>query len=254
MATSGNKLPGVHGQPSGLGKCSKLWIKYSSVMGIKCFYWNHVYFLSLAFQSGNIFTGVSSIHNADAFVSRHSDIGIFILFSEPTTLFQLMGIVLAFLILPLAGREPIQFDLSGKKALSGIKWGLFLFVAYGITDFMFKIQAEFIPSTEPKAFMTGIFATALVLSLPYLKKDVPSLMPCLFWGVILGLSNMLATYFWIRTLQSIPGTVAYPTLGIGVILMTTLATQMLWKEKLRLANYSFLILACIAVLLINIGG
>jgi len=181
-------------------------------------------------------------------------LGSLFFFSEATTFCQLIGIGLAFLSLPLAGREPIQFNMAGKKAFRGIMWGLFLFVAYGITDFMFKVQAEFVPSVDPKAFMSGIFATALILTLPCLKNGRPPLISGLLWGVILGFSNLLATYFWIRTLQNIPGSVAYPTLGIGIILTTTLVSQMLWKEKLRPANYLFLILACVAVVFINSGG
>jgi len=61
----------------------------------------------------------------------------------------------------------------------------------------------------------------------------------------------LTTYFWFRALAHIPGSIAFPTLGLGVIAITTLAGLMIWHEKLRPANYLFLGLACLAVLLIN---
>ncbi len=35
---------------------------------------------------------------------------------------------------------------------------------------------------------------------------------------------MLATYFWIHTLSHLPGSIAYPTLGLGVIVVTTLVS------------------------------
>lgn len=162
-----------------------------------------------------------------------------------------MGICLAFFSLPFAGKEPIRFDRAGKKALKGALWGLSLFLVYGVTDFMFKVQAEFVPSVDPKAFMTSIFGTALVLTLPRLKHHRSPLRPCLLWGVALGVNNLLATYFWIMTLDQMPGTIAYPILGVGIILMTTLISLALWKETLRPANWACLVMACFAVFLIN---
>ena len=76
--------------------------------------------------------------------------------------------------------------------------------------------------------------------------------PCLIWGFVLGATNVLATYFWIRTLAQIPGSVAYPTLGLGVIAVTTVASLVIWSERLRPANYTFLALACLSVFLINL--
>jgi len=179
-------------------------------------------------------------------------LGSLILFSEKATLFQVIGIAVAFLSLPLASREPLRFGRGAGETYKGVIWGLLLFAVYGITDFTFKIQAELEPLADPKAFMTGIFTVALLLTLPRLtRKGLPK--PCLIWGIVLGSVNMLATYFWIRTLGNMPGSVAYPTLGLGVIIVTTLVSLVFWKEKLRLANYLFLALSSVAILLINIG-
>jgi drug/metabolite transporter (DMT)-like permease len=141
-------------------------------------------------------------------------LGSLMFFSEQANLYQILGIVLAFICLPLASKEPLQFDQAGKEALQGMTWGLLLFAAYGLTDFAFKIQAELESSADPKAFILTIFGTALLLTLPQLiKKNRPS-PHCFLWGSVLGATNILATYFWIRTLTHIPGSVAYPTLGL----------------------------------------
>jgi len=179
-------------------------------------------------------------------------LGSLLIFREGSSPLQAAGIALAFLSLPLAGKEPLHIQKSGQRLSSGITWGLLLFGAYGVTDFTFKIQAELIPGTHPQAFMTGIFGTALLITLPGLfRKPQPST-TTLLWGALLGAANMLATYFWIRTLAVLPGAIAYPTLGVGVITLSTLAGLVIWKEKLRPANALFLILASLAILLINI--
>ncbi|MDZ7667770.1 MAG: hypothetical protein U5K27_20955 [Desulfotignum sp.] len=181
-------------------------------------------------------------------------LGSLIFFSETTGFFQALGIGLAFLCLPLASREPLRFKRPEKTVHHGIFWGLLLFAAYGVTDFVFKIQAELAPQADPKAFMAVIFGTALVFTLPRLKGLKPPGRACLFWGTSLGTTNVLATYFWIRALSHLPGAIAYPTLGLGVIAVTTLISLVFWKETLRPANYLFLAMACVAIFLINAGA
>jgi multidrug transporter EmrE-like cation transporter len=181
-------------------------------------------------------------------------LGSLIFFNETTGFCQSLGIGLAFLCLPLASREPLRFRHPEKTAFHGILWGLLLFAAYGITDFVFKIQAELAPQADPKAFMATIFGTALVFTLPRLKGLTSPGRACLFWGTALGTTNVLATWFWIRALSHLPGAIAYPTLGLGVIAVTTLISLVFWKETLRPANYLFLAMACVAIFLINAGA
>jgi drug/metabolite transporter (DMT)-like permease len=180
-------------------------------------------------------------------------LGSLLIFKEKAGLIQLAGISLAFLSLPLASRKPIRPGSLGSEAVHGLGWGLALFAVYGITDFMFKIQAELIPGTDPQGFMTGIFITAFVLTLPGLIRTGRPDGSTLFWGAVLGTTNMLATFFWIEVLAVIPGSVAYPTLGLGVIAVSTAAGLAIWREKLRPANWVFLGLASLAVVLIH-GG
>jgi len=180
-------------------------------------------------------------------------LGSLILFAEHTNLYQVLGLILAFACLPLASKEPIRFGRTGNEALKGMLWGLLLFAVYGMTDFTFKIQAELEPLTNPGGFMATIFGTALLLTFPQLFKETRPSKQCVSWGVVLGTTNVLTTYFWIRTLAHLPGSVAYPMLGLGVITLTTLASLLIWQEKLRPANYAFLALASVSVFLINLG-
>ncbi len=180
-------------------------------------------------------------------------LGSLMLFSEQANQYQILGLFLAFCCLPLASKEPLHFGKSGKAAWKGTIWGLLLFAVYGMTDFTFKVQAELAPLADPNGFMVIIFGTALILTGFQLFKGPRPGRPCLFWGVVLGTTNILATYFWIRVLAQLPGSVAFPTLGLGVIALTTMASLLIWRERLCLANYAFLALAGGAVCLINMG-
>jgi len=180
-------------------------------------------------------------------------LGSLLIFSEQASIFQFLGLALAFACLPLASKEPLRFGRIGKDLLTGMIWGLSLFVASGVTDFAFKLQAELEPEADPNGFMILIFGTALILTLPQLFKGARPSKQCIFWGFALGATNVLATFFKILALIHLPGSVAFPTMGLGVIAFTTLASLLIWKEKLIPANYVFLTLAALAVFLINLG-
>ena len=178
-------------------------------------------------------------------------LGSLVFYAEPTRPIQIAGMALAFCCLPLASREPLLSRHRSITAFQGMVWGVLLFAAYGLTDFSFKILAELDPKADPKAFMVPIFSTALLVTLPTLAKQGKPEKAALFWGSFLGVANVLTTYFWFKALALIPGSIAFPTLGLGVITITTLAGLMIWQEKLSKANGVFLALACISVLLIN---
>ncbi len=180
-------------------------------------------------------------------------LGSLILFSEQASFYQILGLFITFSCLPLASKKPLRFGRAGKEAWEGIIWGLLLFAVYGMTNFAFKVQAELEPLADPDGFMLTIFGTALILTFPQLFKGTIPDKSCIFWGFVLGTTNVLATYFWIQTLTHLSGAVAFPTLGLGVIAFTTLASLLIWHEKLSPANYAFLSLAVFAVLLINLG-
>ncbi len=178
-------------------------------------------------------------------------LGSMILFAEPAPTARLLGIGLAFACLPLASREPLSLDERGRNAWRGMLWGLLLFSAYGMTDFMFKVQAELAPTADPKSFLAVIFGTALLLTAPRVCCHAGAIKAVMGWGILLGAANGLATYCMLRALSRLPGSVVFPTLGLGVIAVTTLASLLAWRERLRPANLVFLMMACVAVVLIN---
>ncbi len=176
-----------------------------------------------------------------------------VVFSERASMFQTVGLVLAFACLPLANKEPLRLRQIGKDMRGGMHWGLLLFIAAGVTDFAFKLQVELEPDADPNGFMMLIFGTALLLTLPQLFKGPLPSRQCMFWGFTLGISNVLTTLFKILALAIVPGAIAFPTMGIAVIALTALVSLLIWKEKLRPANYLFLALGGLAVFLINLG-
>ena len=84
-------------------------------------------------------------------------LGSLVFFGEEANAFQVMGIALAFLSLPLASNKPFRLGKAKQDTYKGIMWGLLLFATYGITDFTFKIQAELEPLADPQSIYGRYF-------------------------------------------------------------------------------------------------
>ena len=177
--------------------------------------------------------------------------GSVLFFSEIPEPLQVLGIVLAFLSLPLAGQDGLLLKSIPEIFHNGFGWGLMLFVVFGITNFIFKVQGELIPLDNPYHFLAIIFPAALVVSgVMAIRQKVVFTNIVMGLGGVLGVINLFSSYFFMKALQSFSGIVVYPINGIGIILGSALTSIFLWKERLTGTNYIFIALASIALLMI----
>ena len=177
--------------------------------------------------------------------------GSIVLFAEIPRPLQIAGIALAFLSLPLAGQERLLLSNMSRIFHNGFGWGLMLFVVFGITNFIFKVQRELLPLDNPYHFLAIIFPTAFLVSMimVFRQKISPSKV-IVRLGAVLGIINLFSSYFFMKALQIFPGIVVYPINGIGIILGSAFTSLFLWKERLTGTNYIFIALASLALVMI----
>jgi multidrug transporter EmrE-like cation transporter len=131
----------------------------------------------------------------------------------------------------------------------------FVFLASGFVDTSLNYINAFLITSEQKAVLPEIiFASAFIFGLVILvlrkerisKKD-------LLGGIYLGIPNYFSLYFLLLTLSSFNnnGAVVYPILNIGIIVSSSMASYLMFKEKLIRANIFGMILAVFAILLIS---
>jgi drug/metabolite transporter (DMT)-like permease len=177
--------------------------------------------------------------------------GSIIFFSELPTTLQVIGILLAFLSLPLASEERIVFTNLVQIMDNGFGWGLMLFFVFGIANFIFKIQRQIFPLENPYHFLAIIFPTAFLVSASVAACQRTRITKTVLeFGTVLGILNLFSSYFLMKALQNLRGIVVYPTNGIGIILLSAITSMILWKERLTKSTYGFIALAAIALLLI----
>lgn len=170
-----------------------------------------------------------------------------LLFHEIPTLVQVVGFVGA-----LAAILLIHFEGGGGKAASHLGL-ILLLVLGGSTDFLSKIFEVFGLPALKNQFLFYIFFVALLLCIGLCVKKQQRLgkMELLF-GALIGIPNYLTSRFLLLSLDTVPAVVAYPTYSVSVIVLTSCAGVLFFKEKLSRRRAIALGIILVALVLLNL--
>jgi len=171
---------------------------------------------------------------------------------------QVGGIALALIAFPfLACGRALPEDAAhpGKNSpAAGKRAGLLAisFVVQGIaTLFMKGFSRGTLPDAELLPFMFFLFTAAAVPNLAAAAMERPHLAD--FWhGLALGATNVLCTFWFMRALDNLPATEVFLTTSVGTILLSAAAAAVLWRERYRGEALLGLVLAAIALVLVNL--
>lgn len=98
--------------------------------------------------------------------------------------------------------------------------------------------------------IAAILGTFLVCYLRVIKRQKIELKNIIA-GIVLGIPNFFSIYFFVKALQGQQSTAIYPTNHIGIIFVSTIIALFFFKEKLTPLNYAGLLIAIIAIFLVN---
>ncbi len=166
------------------------------------------------------------------------------------------GIILAFVAILLVSKKKAN-QLTNKQPLTlkYIALPLAVFLLGGVIDTSLNYANHHFltESTEPIfpififgfAFIMGLI-TALAQAVKFRKKDI-------LGGIYLGVPNYFSIYFQLKALSAFDnnGAILYPSLNIGIIIISTLASVLLFKEKLSKINMIGVGLAVVVILLLS---
>lgn len=172
-------------------------------------------------------------------------------FGETAGEFQLVGYFFALLTL-------LFFYLSLKKSHKGrLKLSAYFYlsalaVGIGINDFSLKVFSARRPESEKEVFLLFIFLSAFIYTtlLLYFQK-IKFDKTVFLRGTVLGVPNILSSFFLIKALLVLPAPVVYPVSNIGIILLTLLAAYLIWKERLNRQGMLALLSGITAIVLIG---
>jgi len=168
-------------------------------------------------------------------------------FKEMPTVIKIIGSAIA-----IAAIITINYDKSGTNAGSKLLL-ISLFTVEGFATVSSKIFNVYgSPAYESLfLFFTFTIAGILCLMLMLRRKEKMGFKEILF-GFGVGVPNFFASKFLLLALNSVPAIIAYPTRGVGSILVLSIAGLLIFKEKLKKHQWIAIGAIMVSVILLNI--
>ena len=176
---------------------------------------------------------------------------------EPLTLFLLLGLlftVLAFYFLSPA------IDNEDADSLSSASFWLFVLLligSFGMVLLWSNLFTTFGNLAENTLFLIGVFAWSIPFAWLYVWwKKLTVTKSAVFFGLLVGIPNFLATYGILNALQSTDfigrSAIAYTLQGGANALLIFLAGAFFWRESVQARNYLGLLFALSAIICLNL--
>jgi len=170
---------------------------------------------------------------------------------EELTSFKVLGLTFAMV--------GVFFSLfkSGQNWKKSFILPITLFIGSGLLDGILKWnQTSYLEGDEMMSFSSAIFFSAYFLGSLYMlftKKGVPTKVD-LRWGVLLGIVNFFSIYLIMLVLEVFEGnsSMAFPINNLSVVLLTTMLSFLLLKEKLEKKNWMGIGLAVVGIFILGL--
>ena len=170
-----------------------------------------------------------------------------IVFGERMNLIQSIGTALALSAIILINSQKEETNISFKLGL------ILLLLANGGANGMSKVYDEVGNEALSPQFLLYTFAMACLLcwALAVYKKEKLSKYHVLY-GVVIGVPNFFSAKFLLKSVQTLPAVIAYPTFSVGAIIVVSLVSICFFKEKLDKRQWIAIAAILVALALLNI--
>lgn len=187
-------------------------------------------------------------------------------YGETPDRFGAAGLFLALVALALFGAAVAARAGEGSKRAPGRRRAVLgawvpvvgLFLAMGTVEVVLKVFKENRPAGapyQPFGFLLVIFGTALVIAWTSVRwKGSAVKRPDLLTGLALGVPNILSTVFFLYALRGLPGIVAFPVNAMSIIVLSTAAGIVIWREHPTRGGWAALACAVLSIVCINFSG
>ena len=175
--------------------------------------------------------------------------------SKTFDLWNYLGILLALIAIVFTSLKTSAIGSGRVKGAGLFIFPLLLFLIGGLIDaFINYANFRYLTIEEAPVFPLLIFAVAAFLGSIILAIKRPKIkVKNILGGIYLGIPNYFSLYFIIKALSAFKndGALLFPLLNIGIIVFSSLAAVILFKEKLSFINKVGIILAVIAIIMLS---
>ncbi|MFY0683503.1 MAG: DMT family transporter [Balneola sp.] len=171
-------------------------------------------------------------------------------YGESITTGLIIGILLTFVALALL-LPPIKKDRSVQLKYAILP--VLLFVISGITDSGLKVfEQEFSILLDESQFLASLFFFAFLTGsvILFVRKQLSFIVKEVVYGIILGVVNLYSSYFILKALKEIPGSIAFPLANLSIVFVGTFIGVIFWKDRPDKRQWIGLALASISIFLL----
>ena len=130
---------------------------------------------------------------------------------------------------------------------------LLVLLLNGSSDSMSKIFAQTGSRTDDGLFLFCIFASAGLFTLfPLFRSHKRLEKKDWLFGIAVGVPNFMSARFLLAALTELPAFVAYPTYSVGAIVVISLFSFLLFREKLSKLQLAGVGIILAALVLLNL--
>lgn len=184
------------------------------------------------------------------------------LYNESLAALQWLGIALALIAVILTCLPNRQTEAKNRNnhALLYVLPAI-LFVGSGLLDTLIKyIEQAYLNDANKNAYLSSSFAVAATIGLIVLIVNLFTGKQKFDWrnvlaGIIIGIPNYFSIWFMVKFLQVSPwqSSAGIPINNMGIVLFSTLAAWVLFKERISRVNWFGIGLSAVAIGLIAFG-
>lgn len=167
------------------------------------------------------------------------------LFKEAVSVWQWTGIAIAMLAILMTAKNDSE-KLSVNTGL------LALFFIGGLAEFGNKLFQFYGVMAQKPLFLVIVFLVAGLLCYIYiLMKKIKLDLGSIVFGCLVGIANLMSSYFLISALDTMPGSVVFPVFSAGSMALIAVLSHLIFKEKLSSKQKIAIVIALCALVLVN---
>ncbi len=178
-----------------------------------------------------------------------------IIYKESTGILKMTGILIALVAVYLTSMKTGQGTSIIKKTLI---FPLLVFIGSGIIDTSLKFfETHHVSKNDVPIFSATIFGFAAIVGIfTLLYKRITGTLKIslknIIAGIGLGVPNYFSIYFLIKALrhENMDSSTVFTINNVAILLVSTLAGILFFKEKLNLKNWIGIVLAVLSIILV----
>ena len=180
-----------------------------------------------------------------------------LVYHESASIWKITGVAMALAAIILVNWPKQSNTGATSSANKNLIWlPIITWALAGVIEITFLwVQGEKYVAPDNVRFISTVFGTAGVLGLSvavfnWIRGTMFFSIKNVWGGIILGIPNFGSMYFLLRALGTgLEGSVVFPVINVGIILVTTIGAVALFRERLSTINWIGFLLALLAIIL-----